>query len=141
MVTNSPYSLKHLTQVVVDVLLRELPRQPLQLQPLPFGHVKLGANLKIELEVSGPSSGNSIASKSKSGSLIAEKSCSSVTWSCCPSAATLDLIGHLLAKSLLDQLARSSAGTETGHVGRRHQLRIRLVQVAVDVFSRMVTVT
>ena len=48
----------------------------------------------------------------------------------------LDPAGHVLAKAILDQFPRRMTGTETGHLGRRHQLAELLVQVAIDVLAR-----
>ena len=49
-------------------------------RPFHFGMSNSGRTSMSNSKVSGPSSGNSTASKSKSGSLMAESFCSSFTW-------------------------------------------------------------
>ncbi len=88
-------------------------------------------------KVSGPSAGNSTASRSKSGSLIADSFCSSFT---CVEAVhqqlALDLRGDVLAKAGLDQLPRRPARPKSRHVRRGHQLGELLVEVPLDVLAR-----
>ena len=47
-----------------------------------------------------------------------------------------DLVGHVLAKAMFDQLARRTPRPKAGNGGRLHHFAERLVVVALDVLAR-----
>ncbi len=118
-------------------LLGEFSLQPFELQTLPFRHVKLRTYLQIELELHRSLSGISIASKSKSGSLIAEKSWSSLI--CVIASISSDPLtwsATCSRKRCSTSLRGARPGRKPGTLAVRHQLRERFLEITVHVLPR-----